>query len=374
MCESGLLQIFKTGSLAEARITDWQAVCDEAEAHNVTELLAYLGRQAPPGTVPEEIKAYLDKAYRRTLNQNLLLNAEIEDIIALLYDSGVRCIVLKGIRLAERIYGDPGVRKSGDVDLLVEADRLDKAIDLLLRKGYVRIGEEGLIKPGCIPLICHLKLEKPLPGGICRIELHIHFTSPWYEELNMREIWKRSEALRLDKTPASDLAPVDLLFYLCLHAVRHDFDNLRHILDVAYIIKVEGNKIDWSEFIRLVKKYRAIYRIYSALFYAATLLAAPVPVNVMAELQPPHYIRRRLNKECLPNQLPEGISYFSNSLISNEGISRICSGIWQRVFPSARQIRLLYRLKPATNVWSYYPLRWRDILKKPFSLFKIDQK
>lgn len=354
MIHSGLLRLFKSGSFVSDHIINWDELLAEAEAHQVTELVASLARHAGHCTG----LVGFEQAYRRNLARNLAIIAEMEDILARLNRAGVRCMILKGVLLAERLYADPGARRSGDIDLLVEAHELDRALEIMTGAGYTRTNDEALERAGLGDYVYNIKLDKATPHSFFYIELHNHFTSRRGKYIDMSEVWARSRQVAFGKTVVYDLSPLDLLIFLSMHSAYHGFETLRHVLDIARLLEVEGDLIDWPGFISLVKQYRTTARAFSALYYAVILLAAPVPGWVLDELLPPPFLHRRLLRECLLDRLPTGLSPVTWGLVNNETLPEFFLNAWHILFPPAAKIKLLYAPRNPALTWCYYPVHW----------------
>jgi hypothetical protein len=367
MYETGLLGIFQTGSFSGIRVPDWDELLAEADVHLVTPLLAQMAINSSPGTVPSYVITCLEKEFRQTMLRNLLIAAEIENLAAKLTTAGVRCMILKGIRLAERLYGHIGARYSNDIDLLIEEDALNLVLSIMKNEGYSYCMDEGLACNTKHSLMYDIKLEKTTSFGKSLIELHFHFTiSRLGSDINMQEIWQRAIPIPFGKTTIYDLSAIDLIMYLCFHSASHRFETLRQVLDVAAAVKMEGPAVDWPEFVRVVKSYNLSNRVYASLAYAAKLLKAPVPGFVLDELRPPGYLINRLERECPPDELPTGLSYLTFGILRNETIKKFLANIFKLTVPSKDKLRVLYNLGYSDSIWLYYPRHWRDLLQKIF--------
>ncbi|WP_418792206.1 nucleotidyltransferase family protein [Phosphitispora sp. TUW77] len=367
MCESGLLRIFKTGSAAEADILDWNAVLNEAQRHQVMELLAKIVKQAPEGAVPSEVVAVLKKLYSCTFMGNLWRAQETENIILLLEKAGIRCIILKGIALAERLYGDIGVRNSWDIDLLVERDKLPLAVEALELDGYEQ--KKHNVDLLLADLEHDIRMEKKTAFGSCWIELHYKYTHRRSQNIDMEEVWERARAGAFGdgKTLVWELSPLDLLLSICMHSAGHNFIIFRTVLDVVKAIEVEGRHVDWNEFVRLAKKYGVSYRVYASLYYAFIMFHSRVPAAVLADLKPPAYIRYLLAKECLPDSLPKGLTSLTSGVIRNEGVFGYLFAEWRRIFPPILRVRTLNNVG-AFRALLFYPKRLVYLVSKPFGV------
>jgi len=353
MCESELLRIFKTGSVAEAQVSDWDKVIKEAKKHRVVELLAVLVKQAPVELVPVKIAEYLEKAYLWNVMINSWFINETKSLISQLQIAGIRCIVLKGALLAERLYNDLGVRKSGDIDILVEEFNFDKSMDVLKQNNYDYDEDRDSWD---INYDHHIKLIKKVPFGFCSVELHNRFTDRHFKSIRMDEVWKRAKPLLVGNTTAFELAPIDLLLHLCIHSAGHKLCNLRHILDVVRAIEVEGELIDWDQFTSLVKKYDISYRVYASLDYAVRMFGVSIPA-VFKELRPSAFILYLINRECIPDVLPKGLSFITGNLVRNEGITGFLFENWHIIFPPIHRMRRTYKYNTLI-LYMLYPVRF----------------
>ncbi len=125
-------------------------------------------------------------------------------VVDLLAAASLRCLPLKGIALAERLYASVAERPMADVDLLV-LDRPEAALDLLTREGFhlVERAEHAIA------------LREPGSGGI--VELHRAVTSCGaLFPLDREGLWAR----RVKRAGAIAHSPsaADLLVSLALHA------------------------------------------------------------------------------------------------------------------------------------------------------------
>lgn len=59
------------------------------------------------------------------------------EVVKGLEQAGIPTLPLKGVALSWRLYGDIGVRHSGDIDLLIDPDQVSPAVQVLTQMGYV---------------------------------------------------------------------------------------------------------------------------------------------------------------------------------------------------------------------------------------------
>jgi hypothetical protein len=172
----------------------------------------------------DEFKTALAAALERGRHQEVLLQLAGGLAMDALAAAGIRAAVLKGPLLGGAIYGEPGRRPSSDVDLLVPAEDLDRAVEVGRELGY----EGPIDRPMAdgLPLL-HFSLTHK-GGELPPLELHwrIH----WYERRFARErLLPPSPESPNDWRPA----PEDELAALLLYYARDGFTGLRQASDLG---------------------------------------------------------------------------------------------------------------------------------------------
>ena len=90
------------------------------------------------GGRPDEFGAAVAGAIEETRRQDALLQLVSARTVAALGAAGIRATALKGPGLGEVLYGEAGRRLSSDIDLLVAAEQLDRAVEVVRELGYAR--------------------------------------------------------------------------------------------------------------------------------------------------------------------------------------------------------------------------------------------
>ncbi|HEX6713145.1 MAG TPA: nucleotidyltransferase family protein [Thermoleophilaceae bacterium] len=184
--------------------------------------------------------------------------------------SGVPNVPLKGPLLARALHGDPGMRQSRDVDVLVERGNLELAAGALGPLGWRP--EDG---PAADPIL-HVRLvhDDALP------DIELHWRVHWYEtEFGARALARAQPG----PTGVRRLRPVDDLAALMLYHARDGFAGLRHPSDIAAWWDAQdrgsGPLLD-----PIVRAYPSLTR---ALVAGATLLEGLVGVSAAGLVEPP---------------------------------------------------------------------------------------
>ena len=151
----------------------------------------------------------------------------------LLSESNLPHQVMKGTTLSHRIYGNPLVRHTKDIDLLVQPGDLWAVVALLEREGWI---EEHPCLPRSAPYRWLLRrrwyhLEFHKPGTGLHLEVHWHV-----EEIpgtKLDEIW----VPRLLAAQAGHpIQPIEFL-YLCAHGEHHSWMRLKWLGDIRALLE-----------------------------------------------------------------------------------------------------------------------------------------
>ena len=204
-----------------------------------------------------------------------LLAAHIESGLS---SAGIRCSALKGPQLGQALYGQPGRRLSGDIDLLVPAPRLSDAVEVVRGLGYERPSDH--VDRDGLPLL-HFTLNHRR-GELPPVELHwrIH----WYEgDFASQELLAPSSDRPAEwcATPAAQLAAL-LLFYS-----RDGFIGLRLASDISAWWDTFGGELQAGGLEQLLCSYPALRRaIVASAVVADRLVGLPAQQLLDAESVP----------------------------------------------------------------------------------------
>jgi len=162
-----------------AAIAELVAACDEDALIALLRrlrLTALLGGRllaiSPPEALPRLAVAVGD-AIRHARGWGRVQAIIQWSLLGRLSEAGIPAAPLKGPDLAQRIYGDLGLRSSADVDLLVAASRLDDAVRVVQALGY------GPGPPQDAPWLTELHRELLHPADAMPV-VEVHWRTEWY--------------------------------------------------------------------------------------------------------------------------------------------------------------------------------------------------
>ena len=270
-----------------ARPLRWDRVLQQARAQEVYPLVHRNLRALDPPGIPADFRAALDTLAKINALRNTLLAEELSSVLERLAGAGIPAAPLKGVTLAESLYGDRTLRVCADLDILVPREAVGRACDALLSGGYDH-DEEPRVGAAEVDLLLRSNIEyafvtstRVLP---CRLELHWDLVWRWPRgRAATDDLWGEARRGRFFGSPGYELSPEWQLLFLAAHLARHRWQGLKWLIDIHEVCV--GPAIDW----RTVgtKAARLGWEDMVALTLGAcrALLDTPVPAGV--PLRPP---------------------------------------------------------------------------------------
>lgn len=158
----------------------------------------------------------LREIHRKQVVENALKEGLAVRIITALRNAGVEPILVKGWAIS-RLYPEPGLRPTGDVDLLIPPEQVDTAYEA------VEEWESG------------------------RMTFDLQYQD--YRKLRDRtleDLYRRSTLVPLEGATVRVLGPEDHLALVCLHFLRHGAYRPLWLCDVALLVERAGPDFDWD--------------------------------------------------------------------------------------------------------------------------------
>lgn len=165
-------------------------------------------------------------------------------VLDLLQSEDVEPLALKGPVMSQTLYGDVGMRPSGDLDLLMQQQDLRKARGVLLQAGFAAdpplsdAGADAYFKAG-------FAYSFHDEGQEVEVELHPSLAHRAFAFApDMAGVWSRAERADVAGRSVLRLSPEDRILFLCVHGAKHEWDQLIWVCDVAEALRVAPD-IDW---------------------------------------------------------------------------------------------------------------------------------
>jgi hypothetical protein len=253
----------------------WDVILERAVAHEVYPLLyRNFRRLAFPG-VPTYVYTELEALYKINAFRNVQLAEELARVLTLLGGAGIPTIPLKGVTLAESLYGDPTLRVCADLDILVPRQAVAQAIGLLLTAGYEsEFGERRFADP-CSRGGIEYALVRWERGFLSLLEPHWGLlVGPRVDKAALEDLWAESHPQTFFGVPAYALSPEWEILFLVVHAARHSWQGLKWLVDIHEVCSRGG--INWEKLGAKAKRLGWEDMLWLTLSASRTLFCTPI--------------------------------------------------------------------------------------------------
>ena len=214
---------------------DWEYFDALVKQHRLQPLLLRTLRSLEPGKFPEldRYRAMQGKLTRDSMTRLQTLAA----VNAAFSDAGIRMISMKGPLLAVELYGDPSMRSSRDLDLMLDPGDLERAGRILEEMGFAPEENPYAATPlrhRYYELIEHEKHAVYHKGELC---LELHWQNDYQSAQSLGALWDGREERQLLGRSIAVMGAADRIPALIIHAAEHGFLRLRWLLDLYELQK-----------------------------------------------------------------------------------------------------------------------------------------
>lgn len=262
---------------------DWHYVIESSHRHGVIPLVSQTLRHQFAEQVPDEISNYLEQQFKLNLMRNLLLKSELLHILRRFNEQNIPIIALKGPIWADLLYANLALRVFADLDILVHEKDRTKSEELLFSLGfenpYDTIEKKRIEKESY-----HYRLHKESKNTI--VELHWLLAERfWHAWSEPRLFWESVSYQSYGNTHVLMPRPEDQILYACNHGFMHLWERLGWLCDLAVMIQMADDALDWSYLFARAKEFKS----QNPLFLGLALLhdlwpASKLPADVIQKV------------------------------------------------------------------------------------------
>ena len=178
------------------------------------------------------------QAYKKAVRKNILLDVERTSIFSEFEQNGIWYVPLKGAVLKD-LYPENGMREMADNDVLYDAEKQQKAMEIMLNQGYTA---ESVGKSH------HDTYMKP---PVLNFELHTLLFGSAHAEPLYRYYADTKRLLRKDEDNnfGYHFSDEDFYVYMTVHEWKHYSNSgtgIRSLLDCYIYCKAKGDSLDWD--------------------------------------------------------------------------------------------------------------------------------
>ena len=263
---------------------DWDYIVKLAKRHKVLPLLyANLRKRGLVEQLPADVQGDLRAKYLRIAADNMRFEQRLIEIVALLEEQGVPAVPFKGAVLARCLYGDPALRQYSDMDILVPADKVVRAFEVIKTAGY-RPKRLHLTKDQLKRFVGFTKsFDWVDDRGQVKLDLHWRLSMHTGRVYDYEFCRERLTTVSLESATLPCLSPEDMVVFLCVHGTSHNWANADTVLSVTEYIG-QYPDLDWSLIVKLADKLDYRRMVWLGLFLARDLFGMNLPQNVASRM------------------------------------------------------------------------------------------
>jgi hypothetical protein len=367
--EIGALGITRPTPHAQAQAERIAAACREGVDWDV--FLSLVGRHrvlAPHDTLRRLLGAQLpDRVYEQLKTQKadacklaLRHTAELVRLNKAFRAQGIEMLPMKGMMLSLQLYGDPAMRSSRDLDLLVRPEKFDDADQILRDEGYRRTYPDFELTPKRKQWVlqhgCHFAYYRDDRRQL--IELHWRLLQ-WRPE-HVAELWNHCQPVSWMGTSFLNLKDDALLLFMCDHGAKHRWSRIKWLNDVASLLAQERS-FSWENILALADRFDLSLSLAQTGMLVHWLYGLPLPEPLAGLVA---------NKKLSPSLAARAVDAM---LLSEKEQFALPVRLKSGVFPARIRERLSRRVSlsscllstdefkecplPDSLFWLYFPLR-----------------
>jgi len=336
---------------------DWARFFQVAQSLGVTALVAGNLLAHCRGQLPQEAEQKLQRLRHAAMGFAARMLARSAEVTGWLQAANMEVLTLKGVPLGALLYGSPLLRHSSDIDLVVRPHDVARAERLLKEKGLipsVRLDErqmDALIHWG-------YALDFRSANGKVMVDLHWGF-QPCICPLDARKVWERAQTVAAEGVAWRTLSLEDYLLFLCYHPVKHCYQGLRPICDLAALLR-HGENLDWDYVWQQAETTGTLRIVGVGLGLAERLLGAKLSQNIKHRIVQSPQVASLI--QVAAAAIFHGLSGWRNTQ-TVWGV-RMLDNLWWRTrfllrkmfVPNEEEVAALSL--PARLRFAYYPLRF----------------
>jgi hypothetical protein len=238
-------------ALIQDKAVDWDKVYHLACIHQIRPLLLRGVSGMQNGQIPSPILQKLKAACFQISARNLANTNEMLRLLGLFKQQDILAVPYKGAYLANKYYGDFGMREFSDIDLFVHEEDILRIKALLSQEAYI---PEFTLLPHQEALFfntdCEYNFNLTSPEGTKLFHVEPHFRSSHKSyDLNLRlhDFEKHIKDISFSGKNISVLSnEAHLILTTTNHGINEGWTSLKYVFDLYQIMQKDGDTFDWT--------------------------------------------------------------------------------------------------------------------------------
>lgn len=308
---------------------DFTNLLQAAQEHSLRPQLIRSLAELGWARVPPAERSSLE-SFRQLHSALSLANAEQLGRIADAFAArGVRFAAFKGVTLAIILYGDLSAREYTDVDLIVPAEALDAAEDVVEALDYANDHSDRRFRHAFQGYQRQLAFTHP---NQATVDLHWDFTGSHLPfPLSPAGIWGALEEVKVGHRRIPAIAGADLALLLAGHGTKERWRSLGWVVDFAVLVDRQGD-LDWAAIHARAQAQGCGDNVLLACALAERLLGVAVPSALVQPLS--RSTRVRMLAPTLIAELRHGER--GPNMVRNLADIDVCDRRWDRIAASVK--------------------------------------
>ena len=261
--------------------SDWEGLADAADRHGMSTWMHAAVADWPDA--PEQVRDRIAARARLQRMRALQAVSELSTVTALLNGAGIESVAIKGPLFAQWLYGDTGMRRFADLDLLIDRALRDRALQTLGTAGYRLPG--GLSAAAARTVFAGTGAWPLVHDTAIGIDLHwklqaVGFGAP----LGSGDVLRESETTIVAGSTIRVPAPAHAAALALLHAAKHLWASLELVLAIAHLTR--RSDVDWTRVHRIATRAGAWRGAAAGLVLAGEIFAVEAPSELRKWIRP----------------------------------------------------------------------------------------
>jgi hypothetical protein len=331
-----------------ARDLDWSLIIDQPQYYRILPLAYRHLQELGFPRVPVDVKQRLEAINREVAASNALAARSLTELLRLFAQARIPAIPLKGMALAESLYGDLMLRVSDDIDILIPRDAVARSIDLISTLGYRAESSQW-----SVTRLLSSFIEYPFvcPGDSFRHDLDLHWGVLWWRPLDkgaIEDLWSEARPAVVLGVPAYALSPEWEFLFLAAHAARDAWLGLKWLADIQQACARGG--IDWDRVWQKAERFdwQEVLQLTAVVF---NYLVGPPPFARGPIGEVPSWLKPYLQMQLPPARIIP-IAHLHLLRHNSERLRYIVHGL---LIPTSTDWEFVHL--PACLKFLYYPVR-----------------
>ena len=254
---------------------DWDEFLSLVDRHRVLvphdEVRRLVGNRLPDRAY-EQLKSRSAEACRHALRQA----AELVRLHRAFGAHGIQMIPMKGVMLSVQLFGDPAMRSTRDLDLLVRPERLDEADQVLRGEAYRRTDPDFELTPKRTKWILGHSLHFSYYHDQRRQLVELHWRLLLWDADHVAELWNHCQTRNWMGASFLTLKDDALLLFLCDHGSKHQWRRIKWLGDVAALL-AQDRSFSWENLLLLASRFDLSRTLAQAGLLVHWLYGIPLP-------------------------------------------------------------------------------------------------